>query len=367
MLKQLSIKNFKSHKDTKLDFSPGVNVILGRSQAGKTNVLRSLLLLANNRPGGGKYFSDFAGQKGVTKVSLTLDDNSVVTLSKDIQINKTGDKVIKGTKYTIGEDSFEGFGTSVPDQIQEKLNLSELNIQKQFDMPFLVMASAGEIARTINRITKLEKVDEWISTLTTKINSDNQKGKILEEEIKESKKSLLKYKDLDKAERCVNNVVRLTQEMELLKTRKVKIEKAIELFNTITESITNIKQALKIEKTVDGVTGLSNRISRSIVLENKLIEVVDLEKWINSTKKVLDKIAPITKKVIQTTKDIISLQDVNFSVNEYLDANSTWLNVQCHYFEAKELYILELETVGKCPLCWNEIDETCIERIIEEL
>ncbi len=155
--------------------------------------------------------------------------------------------------------------------------------------------------------------------------------------------------------------------MELLKTRKAKIEETVELFNKVNSSILDITRALKIEKTVNGATEISKEISRSIVLENKLTELVDLEKWINSTKKVLDKIAPITKKVIQTTKDIISLQDVNFSVNEYLDANSTWLNVQCHYFEAKELYILELETVGKCPLCWNEIDETCIERIIEEL
>ena len=116
---------------------------------------------------------------------MTLNDKTEVTLSKDVRINKKGEKVVTGQKYTIdqgalGNHNFEGFSTSVPDQIEETLNLSELNIQEQFDIPFLVMTSPGEIARTINRITKLEKVDEWVSKLTTKVNQNNTKIKLLE-------------------------------------------------------------------------------------------------------------------------------------------------------------------------------------------
>ena len=115
MFKSLTAKNFKSWKDITLSFSKGVNVIVGRSQAGKTNALRALLLLSRNRPTGGGYFSNFAGQKGTTKIKLQLDNDNVISLSKHIRINKNGDKAVSGAKYTItkgklSEANFEGFG-----------------------------------------------------------------------------------------------------------------------------------------------------------------------------------------------------------------------------------------------------------------
>ena len=39
MIKSIQLKNFQSHRDTTLRLSPGVNVIVGDPQNGKTAIL----------------------------------------------------------------------------------------------------------------------------------------------------------------------------------------------------------------------------------------------------------------------------------------------------------------------------------------
>jgi len=374
MLKQLSIKNFKSHKDTTLNFSKGVNVIVGQSQAGKTNVLRALLLLSRNRPVGGGYFSNFAGQKGTTQVSAALDNDAEVVLAKDIQINKKGEKIVTNQSYIYilrkhpYEDFyFEGFGASVPDQVEEALNLSELNIQEQFDTPFLVMASAGEIARTINRITKLEKVDQWVSKLTTRINNNNAESKLLEKQIEEVKEETKKYKNIDKAEQCVNAVVSLTKKVNYLKSREAKIKETTRELIKTNEKIEEIQEALKVEKIVEKVEAIDSKISRAIVVENKLIELVDLEKWITKCNKTFEKLKPVNKEIKKISQSIMDKIDLSCSLNQYLKANQDCLSTEKEYKETKKEYLTLCRKVGKCPICWNKIDEQCIERIEKEM
>jgi len=55
MIKYLQIQNFQSHKDSLLEFDPGVNVIVGSSDSGKTAVIRALRWLVWNRPSGDAF------------------------------------------------------------------------------------------------------------------------------------------------------------------------------------------------------------------------------------------------------------------------------------------------------------------------
>lgn len=372
MITSLSIRNFKSHRNTDLHFSPGVNVIVGRSQAGKTNVLRALLLLSRNRPAGSGYFSNFAGQKGSTKISLQLDGSTTVSLKKGVRTSKNGEKVVTGAKYTIdqrslGKHNFEGFGASVPDQIEKKLNLSELNIQEQFDTPFLVMASAGEIARTINRITKLEKVDEWVSKLTTRVNQNNTKIKLLEEQSQNAKENLVKYGTLDEAEVCVKVVTGLTKQLNSLKGREIKIKETTRELIKTNETINRIQDSLEIEKTVDEVTKLSNKISESINVENKLIELVDLEGWLYNAGKILIDLEPINEEIAELSNSIIRKLDLSYELDQFVEAHQDYLSSEKEYKDERNEYLNLLKEIGRCPTCWGQIDAKCLNRIEKEI
>ena len=74
MIDYIHLINFRSYKDTLLEFHPGVNVIIGENDIGKTNVIRGIDLVANNHPRGDDYVSDWGGDLNVT---LGVDNKEV--------------------------------------------------------------------------------------------------------------------------------------------------------------------------------------------------------------------------------------------------------------------------------------------------
>ncbi|WP_035425703.1 AAA family ATPase, partial [Halalkalibacterium ligniniphilum] len=46
------LENFQSHLDTSIDFSTGLNVIVGQSDSGKTSILRAIRWVLYNQPRG---------------------------------------------------------------------------------------------------------------------------------------------------------------------------------------------------------------------------------------------------------------------------------------------------------------------------
>ena len=113
MINSIDIENFQSHKKTSLTLDPGVNIIVGPSDCGKTVVFRALNWLINNRPGGNE-FESWGG--GAPLVNIKVDDHAITRTRK------------KSTNiYALDKEEFKAFGTSVPDPIQKVLNLTNIN------------------------------------------------------------------------------------------------------------------------------------------------------------------------------------------------------------------------------------------------
>lgn len=49
MISQITLKNFRSYKSSKFDFSDKTNIILGKNGAGKTNILEAILFLSSGK------------------------------------------------------------------------------------------------------------------------------------------------------------------------------------------------------------------------------------------------------------------------------------------------------------------------------
>ena len=86
MIKQINIKNFQSHKSTQLKLDPGVNVIVGSSDSGKTAIIRAYLWVVDNRPLGNAFVSHWAldekgKQKEPTSVSIIVNGDQTLFLN----------------------------------------------------------------------------------------------------------------------------------------------------------------------------------------------------------------------------------------------------------------------------------------------
>lgn len=332
MYKALKIKNFQSHENSSFEFSPFVNVILGLSTVGKTAVLRSLRLLSDNRPLGGRFFSDFAGDKGETTIELQLD-NGRVGISKTINITgKEREKKVKSTDYLVAgtdgkEYNFSGTGDSVPDQVKSILNLSELNLQRQFDLPFLVSSSAGEIAKTINRITNQEKADELVASLSSKINDGNRRITFLEQDISNDKELLLSYEGLDDAKKHIEDLSQKEALLIKIRAQISSLEKMILSFREKQTIIKTLTLSIKASKYIDR----ADKIQTEAIAKGKDVSALSF--------------------VLQTYK--LRSQEVK-NLHEKLEAT-------------KNEYLSLFKTLGVCPTCMTKLSGKEILKIEEAL
>ena len=135
MIESITITNFQAHKKFTLELDPKITVVTGKSDAGKSAIYRALRWLCTNRPSGNEFIR--WGTDG-TRVKLRVDGRTI--------IRKRG----KGNSYSLDKDSYEAFGSDVPEDIAKLLNLSEVSFQGQFDGPFWFDKTPGEVSRALN-------------------------------------------------------------------------------------------------------------------------------------------------------------------------------------------------------------------------
>ncbi len=179
MITKVELKNFQSHAYTVIDLVDGVNVIIGPSDAGKSAVFRAINWVVSNRPLGDAYRSEWGGD---TSVTLTTADGRVITR---LRTDKQNAYVIDGVTLTA-------FGSEPPDAVFEALAIDPCNVQSQADPPFLLAASAGEVAAALNRAASIDDIDRAMGGLrrgAAALNRDLTYNRAQRDEYKEQLKA----------------------------------------------------------------------------------------------------------------------------------------------------------------------------------
>ena len=316
MLKQLQVVNHQSHENTILNFHRGVNCIIGDSQAGKTAILRSINLLSKNRPSNFTFHSDFA-KTNITSVKATTFKDEEVKIIKSK----------KKTKYTLITDGkkerWRKLNRKVPDRVTDVLNLTDLNIQWQFDNPFLISTSGGEIARVINEKTKIDEADSWIKTLNKKITILKNKKNNEEIEIENNLAELEGLSELPKLNRILNRLTTIDKKVDRLDKEYIQIDSIIANIEDTENKIKEQRRYLKAERYVVKIEAIDKEIE-TLLREKELIDKVD-----------------------QCKVDISSATKYK---EKYIGK-----------------YVKLLKRVKKCPTCFSPVGIKDIKRITDEI
>lgn len=246
MIRSVRIVNFESHRNTKLDFAPGVNVITGPSDNGKSAVLRALAWVATNRPAGDAHRSHWGGE---TRVEVTLDDGTIVSRVKSKDENS----------YYLNGVRLSGMGQDVPQQVAEALDLLPVNAQPQFDPHFLLPpVSPGEVARYLNQTVNLEVIDRAQSNANSAVRSLGASLKIQEEELARCLEELKEMGWVDAAEKDLEEIEKIkAQKSELVaKASRVadlvggaeEAEKALKAHARTADMVADFERVAKVEK-----------------------------------------------------------------------------------------------------------------------
>lgn len=279
MIDKLIIKNYQSHKSSTLEFSSGVNCIIGSSDSGKTAVLRAMNWIINNQPSGDSFRSNWGGD---TEATLVLD-------SQEIRRSRTKSK----NEYQLNDlPPYKSFGQDVPEDIKKLLNFSELNIQYQMDSPFLLSSSSPEVARYMNQIVNLDKIDLVMSAIESKRRKINQDIASAQSAIERSKEQLKEYSNLEQMESIVEEIERFVGYNKKLKQDLTELNDIIITLSEAHDELEEIEKRLTKKEDAD-------------LLNTQMILLNEKKKAIQELKEIKDSLSELQKRHQEIEKKLV--------------------------------------------------------------
>lgn len=271
---------FQSHQKTTLELHPSVNAIIGISDSGKSAIKRAIKWNVENRPSGEDFKSDFAPDEE-TRVSLFVET--------EVRRGRTKDS----NYYWMDGIRYEAFGQDVPQPIKDKLNLGSLNIQNQFDPPFLLSESPGAVARYLNQVVDLDDIDESIKNVNTLLKKTEGQLSNNKERLGKLDSEILTYPDF-------NNLDEFIIEAEKLNKTLQENEYTSQL---LSQTMSEIKE--------------SRKMLDSIIIPK--IDIVEIEFLLKSYKEksdVVNKLELIINKIEKSEQETKSINIPNMNVLE---------------------------------------------------
>jgi DNA repair exonuclease SbcCD ATPase subunit len=347
MITALEIQNFQSHEKSILEFDSGVNIIIGASDSGKTAIIRAMRWCIWNRPSGATLCSSWGGN---TSVKLDTDEGNFVIRSKD--------KADKYTSHVSGEENLEykAFGTSVPEEISNLLNISEINLQRQLDTPFLLSETAGDVAKHFNLIAKLDKIDTSTSKINSAIRDLASTIKYTEAQEVTQLENLGDYDHLEKAEIDLEVLEEMEGRLKGMKTAREKLFALCLEYQEVDCAILFESDLLQFEKPIDDILALKTKL-KLLNLDRALLQV-HLDRIRNTDRHIKQ-----NDKILTTETLIISLLSLmEKRKTAYKDRNKLFLllesikRINTYILTSATTYAALQAKFGKefpdvCPLC----------------
>ena len=281
MIESVNLTGFQSHKSTRLDFDNGVNVVIGKSDCGKSAIIRALRLVLENKPRGDSFLNH---------------DCKDMTVS--MKINGTGITRGQGSEntYTAGKEKFTAFGQSVPEPIVAATKFHDVNAQFQLDSPFLLSMTPGEAGQYLNSIMNLDIIDQTVKAAQAMARENKAAISALTATIAALEKDEAGYVWLTDAEAALEKLQALEGKRDELANEGQKIEDAISSIESVTLlPIPDISKQLamlsKIEADLDAAEELASQIRCAIDDVSEYSHKVDeLASELSQAKKELSKI-----------------------------------------------------------------------------
>lgn len=339
MIKSLEIKNIQSHKNSRLEFSPGINALVGTSNNGKSAVLRALNWAITNRPLGteillSNWAYDSKGKQN-EEMSVKIEKENSVLIRR---------KTKNDNEYVLNGVVMEAIKTDVPESVKDFFALSETNIQKQQDAPFLLSQSSGKIAEYFNRIVRLDVIDRVLTNAESTRRKIKNQFELSEQEEKKLEKDLKKYDWLDSVEKLIEKYKIVEAKCENVSEIKDELEDSIYRFNEINKrkfpNFSNEKKIIleleKIDLKNEDLKNEINSLSESISEFKKLSEKSKFD--FTKEKKLIDMIENINL-------DQSEIEKLGEDLNRYFISENTILGTSSNIKDLKK----QLPEI--CPIC----------------
>jgi exonuclease SbcC len=329
MIKKLIISNFQSHKDTEINFTPGLNCIVGSTHVGKSAIIRALKWVLFNQS-----ISNF----------ITWGQNkcSVKVIVEDGYVERIRDK--NTNKVVINGADFNNFGSNYPKIVSELCKIKKLildvdqeynlNILSQHDPLFLLSdeISGSVRAKALNSLIDLNTVDNVVRDLVSDILRENKSKDTLVTKKNQLEKEIESYNNLAEEEIKLN---RLKTKLEELKKLNIDYEK----YKQLSDKVNAYKQ--KVEEWN---------------IKNSKLKKYDINK--------LNQFDSLYNNIVKLNDLSVRLTDVDSKIaNKKSELNLINNNLKLITDKYRQILL----KIKQCPICYSKIDSDVIDSILEKI
>ncbi|MCD6590927.1 MAG: SMC family ATPase [Candidatus Aenigmarchaeota archaeon] len=417
MITRVKLVNWKSHKETELQFSKGVNALIGIMGSGKTSVMQGIA------------FALFGTFSLLQSKKLRLDD---LLMKKPVEASEALvelEFVINGKTYTIRRKLTKGKGTTEA-EIREDGKLIEVSpagvtreveriLQMDYDLFQRAVYSEQNALDYFLQIPKGKRMDKIDSMLKLDLyekareNAVKLRGRIIERRNEKMRViEELKNRDIEKRmKQLESEISQKKTEMDRLSKEKTDIEKkAVELteilekhesvkreynellkkMESLNSRIFEIERYLQMKKDVEKIQVNEGMLTR---LSDKIKEIDDtvnrMENELKNARESLSKAKGRLDFILQQINDyenrINEMKSRETEINKLHELLGSEPEEKLKNFQdtiddiKKKVYALEtkreelektlgeLKTAGnKCPVCESPLSEERKKNILEE-
>ena len=307
MFKSIKLKNVLSHVNSSLNFHPGVNMIIGPSDHGKSAIFNAFYKVISNRPSGDEWR---AWGSDVSEIELELEDGWI----KYIKENQA--------EYRIGPPgagprnfrTFKAFGQSIPEEIQTWLNMDQkINVQRQLErgVPiFLIAESPGDVAKHFNSVAGFDLIDASRAAGKKDVKNTENALKGKKDTLQKKKDELKGYEFIPDFEALVNQAERENKTKDEWTAQMEKVALGLEGIKALENRLKILQQKLSVYPFIKSAIELYNKIK-------------DQKQQVENIQGMMEMIEGLKKQITQMNGKL-SLQGL-------VDRAFTFFNIQNQY------------------------------------
>jgi exonuclease SbcC len=313
-----------------------VNVICGESDNGKSAVIRAIRWVMDNYP------------SGTDSINSSWNENFKEPLSVRIYTEKGWvEKIRTKTRngYTIckGENEpveLSAVGRTVPKEVTEFFNLSDVNFQYQLDPPYLLSMTPGQASQYLNEIVHLDSIDKIMSIADSDKRQLSSEQKTVESDIKKFTEQLEELSWVDEANNIYKRAEHLDKLVSAANNNITGLTEDITRFEEYSNQIVDLSEHKKLIEQIESVTlydteELENSINSYQAYGSQIVDTSKAQKLINHIdSNILTDITELESSILQFEKSINFISELD-----------------------KEIETLNRQMPERCPYCNSLLKE----------
>lgn len=324
-LRSVHLKNFQVHKDFKMDFTVGLNTLLGHNNQGKSCVFRAIQWVLTNEPAG-EWMRRIAGDEMKTAhVKLVFEDGTVIERVRGKNENK----------YILDGQEFSGFNRAVPDPIVEHIGKTKIKFGNTELCPIIhevggalfMVDDTGPIKGSVlNYLTGIDIADKIKKDVSKEIRTIRDNLVFATHSLEDGREELKKCKGLKELCKMYEKVSAKQLEIGVLKSTVEQAEEMIAEHRLVAKKATaygefvrdvgpRCKSGLHTIAVLDAYKSLSETIaalarvkhvtvigSRVDALKGLLVKAEEMRKRIEQAESLLSNLAITSKHIRNDVK-----------------------------------------------------------------